>query len=39
MVGLERLLDIGEDDRAMIDAIIPHVSQRCQAEGIETNKL
>ncbi|KAJ5679050.1 hypothetical protein N7462_007294 [Penicillium macrosclerotiorum] len=26
MVGLERLLDIGEGDRAMIDAIIPHVS-------------
>ncbi|KAJ5364254.1 uncharacterized protein N7496_009967 [Penicillium cataractarum] len=25
MVGLERLLDIGEGDRAMIDAVIPHV--------------
>ncbi|KAJ5930840.1 hypothetical protein N7466_006333 [Penicillium verhagenii] len=25
MVGLERLLDIGEGDRAMMDAIIPHV--------------
>jgi hypothetical protein len=27
MVGLERLLDVGEGDRAMMDAIIPHVSQ------------
>lgn len=26
MVGLERLLDIGEGDRAMMDSIIPHVS-------------
>ncbi|KAJ5798308.1 uncharacterized protein N7503_007604 [Penicillium pulvis] len=25
MVGLERLLDIGEGDRAMMDSIIPHV--------------
>lgn len=26
MVGLERLLDIGEGDRAMMGSIIPHVS-------------
>lgn len=26
MVGLERLLDIGDGDRAIMDAIIPHVS-------------
>lgn len=26
MVGLERLLDVGEGDRAMMDSIIPHVS-------------
>ncbi|KAJ5910374.1 hypothetical protein N7504_005017 [Penicillium tannophilum] len=25
MVGLERLLDVGEGDRAMMDSIIPHV--------------
>lgn len=41
MVVLERLLDIGEGDRAMIDEIIPHVSPTCwlRKSEIEINKL
>ena len=37
MVGLERLLDIGEGDRAMMDSIIPHVSIDTIMEYIVAN--
>jgi hypothetical protein len=41
MVVLERPLDIGEGDRAMIDEIIPHVSWKCwlRKSEIEINMV